>query len=309
MEQSDFADSWHSYPKVWNLGHPNIAMLFEEDVTVEEKIDGSQFSFGIFHGELKCRSRGQQLMVDSPEKMFQTAIDRVKEIADQLEDGWTYRAEYLMSPSHNTICYRRIPNNNLIIFDINTATEKYLPYDEKAETAEWLGFECVPLLFHGKIESPEELREMLQLDSILGEAKIEGVVCKNYTRFGRDGHALLGKFVSEAFKEQHGVKWKNKNPGGKDIVENIGDMFKTDARWEKAVQHLKERGELENSPKDIGGLLKELHIDFEDECEEDVKRLLYKWCLPKVKRIICRGFPEWYKQRLLDSQFQGEEMQ
>jgi len=63
MEQSDFADSWHSYPKVWNLGHPNIAMLFEEDVTVEEKIDGSQFSFGIFHGELKCRSRGQQLMV------------------------------------------------------------------------------------------------------------------------------------------------------------------------------------------------------------------------------------------------------
>jgi len=44
--------------------------LFDGEVTIEEKVDGSQFSFGLIDGELQCRSHNQQLVIDEPEKMF-----------------------------------------------------------------------------------------------------------------------------------------------------------------------------------------------------------------------------------------------
>lgn len=40
-------ESWHSYPSIYNLGHRYIADLLTVPVIVEEKIDGSQFSFGL----------------------------------------------------------------------------------------------------------------------------------------------------------------------------------------------------------------------------------------------------------------------
>lgn len=41
-------DSFHSYPAVFNLGHKAIeSLLTSGPVIVEEKIDGSQFSFGV----------------------------------------------------------------------------------------------------------------------------------------------------------------------------------------------------------------------------------------------------------------------
>jgi ATP-dependent RNA circularization protein (DNA/RNA ligase family) len=36
-----------SYPSIYALGHRAIRELFDGPVVVEEKIDGSQFSFGV----------------------------------------------------------------------------------------------------------------------------------------------------------------------------------------------------------------------------------------------------------------------
>ena len=36
-----------SYPKIYNLGHKYLEELFLDDVLIEEKIDGSQISFGV----------------------------------------------------------------------------------------------------------------------------------------------------------------------------------------------------------------------------------------------------------------------
>ena len=67
-------NSWHSYPSIYNIGHRYVVDLLNEPVLIEEKIDGSQFSFGVFDGELKCRSKGAQLNLVAPEKMFIKAI-------------------------------------------------------------------------------------------------------------------------------------------------------------------------------------------------------------------------------------------
>ena len=44
--------------------------LFKELVIVEEKIDGSQISFGKIDGELYARSKGATLNLAAPDKYF-----------------------------------------------------------------------------------------------------------------------------------------------------------------------------------------------------------------------------------------------
>ena len=161
--------SWHSYPKIWSLGHNAVTELLWDEVIVEEKIDGSQFSFGKFGNEIKIRSKGKEMDAEFPEKMFQLGVDTVKRLFEQLHDGWTYRGEFLAKPKHNVLAYDRVPTNNIIIFDINTGEEQYLPYFQKKDECSRLNLECVPLLRTGKIEIPEVLHDLLTTTSVLGE--------------------------------------------------------------------------------------------------------------------------------------------
>jgi hypothetical protein len=291
--------SWHRYPSTFNLGHPNLSELFADPIVVEEKIDGSQFSFGIFDGQIKVRSKGKEIFLENPEKMFLPAIETVLKLKDLLRDGWTYRAEFLSKPKHNTLCYNRTPKDFLILFDVNPSEETYLDYTEKFNEANRLGLECVPLLHAGEKLDYDQFKALLQKESVLGGPKIEGFVVKNYFKFGRDKKCLIGKFVSEDFKEKHGVEWKKMNPGQDDIIHLIGSSLKTEARWNKAIQHLRDEGKLENSARDIGLLLKEVGLDVLKDSEQEIKEQLWNYAWPKINRIIVRGLPEWYKDKLL----------
>ena len=115
----------------------------------------------------------------------------------------------------------------------------------------------------------------------------------------------MGKYVSEAFKEIHGGEWRKNNPTQNEIVEKVALQYKTPARWHKSVQHLREAGQLEDSPRDIGKLMKEVNIDVLKECETEIKEELFKQAWPKIARIITAGLPEWWKQELLAKQFQS----
>lgn len=298
--------AWGSYPKVYALGHAAIRGIFEGEVIVEEKIDGSQFSFGKFGGEIRCRSKGAVLNLLAPDNMFKPAVNTVHEMSQGLRDGWTYRAEFLSRPKHNTLVYDRVPRNFLIGFDINTGKEEYLSYEEKRAEFERIGLECVPILHRGTIENFEIFRELLDTVSVLGGQKVEGVVVKNYSRFSPDGKAMIGKFVSEAFKEKHSGDWRERHPGGKDVLMLIAEDYTSPARWDKAIQHLRERGELEGSPRDIGKLVREVPADIRAECEEEIKERLFDWAWKNICRSVIRGLPEYYKERLAEQAFEGE---
>lgn len=306
-------ESWHSYPSIYALGHRAIRDLLLDPVLVEEKVDGSQFSFGVFpngdfscyENQLRCKSKGAELNLFAPEKMFRSAVETVTDLIPFLTPGWTYRAEYLAKPKHNTLAYDRIPNKHLMLFDVSTGHESYLSYDAKRAEAHRLGLELVPCLFSGMITDPGEFRELLDTQSILGGQKIEGLVVKNYSRFGLDKHILMGKFVSEAFKEAHGVAWKEGNPAQGDVIQILSAAYRSPARWAKAVQHLKEAGELLHQPSDIGLLMTEVPLDIEKECADEIKEKLYAWAWPKIRRAVGAGLPEWYKERLLEEQFNG----
>ncbi len=299
--------SWHSFPKVWALGHGAITELLYDAVLVEEKVDGSQFSWGKFNGELKIRSKNQEMLLDAPEKMFSKAVETVIALKDRLIDGWTYRAEYLEKPKHNVLAYDRIPDKHLILFDVNPGEEQYLDRAAKEAEAKRLGLEVVPCLFQGKVSTASELERLLGTVSILGGQKIEGFVIKNYQRFGRDKKVLMGKFVSENFKEKHKQDWKEGNPSQNDIIQLLVNTYRTPARWDKAIQHLRENGKIEDSPKDIGKVIKEVPKDLLAECGEEIKDTLFRWAFPDLVRGVNRGVAEYYKEKLFKKQFENNE--
>jgi hypothetical protein len=300
-----------SYCKIYTLGHKAISDLFLNRIVIEEKIDGSQFSFGVRDGVLYCSSHHCQLNVDNA-GMFQPACDYVKTIKDKLIDGWTYRGEFLAKPHHNVLQYARIPKNHIILFDVDITTEDYLDTGAKNNIAEDLDLECVPLLGISydetipNIWSVEDFKRFLNLESCLGGTTIEGVVVKNYFRFGIDGHCLMGKYVSEKFKEMAQRHQKELNPSNRDTIEQIGEELCTEARWLKAVQALREQGLLGDEPKDIGILLKQVNTDIMAECSDFVKERLYSMARRKILQRATQGLPTWYKELLLIKQVEKE---
>ena len=297
--------SWHSYSKIFAVGHRAVADILNGPVLVEEKCDGSQFSFGNVDGELRVRSKGAVMVTDAPERMFTLGVDTVKALAAELHPGWTYRGEFLCKPKHNALAYDRVPKGHIIIFDVNTDHETYLDYEQKAAEAERLGLECVPLIYCGMVGGIDLFRSFLERTSILGGQKIEGVVIKpeRYDVFGEDKHVLMAKFVSEAYKEVHAREWKESNPSNGDILDLLGSEYRTPARWQKAVQHLAEAGTLDGSPRDIGPLMKAVPVDIEEECAAEIKEKLWRWAWPHIRRKAVAGAAEWYKEELLKKQF------
>jgi len=311
LVSSSSQQTWGSYPKVYNLGHRAIKDILEDYVIVQEKVDGSQISFGRYideNGEpfLRIRSKGAELNLLAPEGMFKRAVETIESLALNLKIGWTYRGEYLNKPKHNALAYDRVPENNIILFDITVGQEEYAVPEILFEEGKRLGLEVVPTVYQGKVTDIELFRSFLDRVSVLGGQKIEGVVVKNYSRFSPDGKAMFGKFVSESFKEVHRAEWKDSNPRQGDILERLIAMYRTPARWQKAVQHLNESGVLENSPKDIGLLLPEISRDLQLEEEVEIMAKLFNWAWPHIRRGVTAGFPEWYKEELLKKQFEGE---
>jgi len=99
-------------------------------------------------------------------------------------------------------------------------------------------------------------------------------------------------------------EWKKANPGKTDVVQSLIAQFSTPARFQKAVQHLKEQGLLDGSPKDIGPLLKECGEDIERECRDEITNALFNWAWPQIRRGATAGLPLWYKDELLKSAFE-----
>ncbi len=292
----------NSYPKVYALGHSAIQGIFDGPVLVEEKIDGSQFSMAILDGELCCRSKNKNIILDAPEQMFIKAIETAKTLP--LHPGLIYRCEYLSGPKHNTLRYSRIPDKHLIIYDIQTGLEEYAPYWIKVTEASRIGLECVPLMYAGPVEDMGTLNAFIERDSVLGGTTVEGIVVKNYAVMTKEGKAAMGKYVSERFKETNKKSFRAANPHTGDVIVDLTVRYKTHARWEKAIQHLRDAGTLEGAPRDIGALIREVQDDVLEECGDEIRNALFNYAWPKIRRGLVAGLPEWYKQRLAESAFE-----
>ena len=197
----------HSYPNVYQLGHKLVSNVLDGYVLVQEKIDGSQISFGIDNlGDLRIRSKNKEIDIEHPNDMFRLAVEWIVKNRSNLQAGWTYRGEYLQKSKHNTLAYSRVPRNNIILFDICDGLESYLPYSRVKYEADFIGLEVVPLIAEGVFTEADILElkdEWLSRESILGGTKVEGVVIKNYNVFTAEKKVAMAKLVRDDFREQN----------------------------------------------------------------------------------------------------------
>lgn len=297
------------YPKILNIGDSLLRSLFIGQVNVEEKVDGSMFRVW-FNSQGKMLTGSKSVSYDEEhpvDKGFYKAVESaVNHLSYHDFRDMFFVFEYLAKPKQNTLTYSRVPKDNLVLLDI-MADNQFISYQQKKEIADEIGFEVVPLLFQGIINSADELQELLKTESFLGKSVIEGVVIKNYTQFHTIpymvGMPVFGKFVRKEFKELNKIEWKVGIP----IEDRIIEGFPKEARWQKAVQHLKEQGLLTGGVKDIGRILEEINRDFEEECSDMIKELLWKEYKRKIQTKMKHGFADWFKKKLLEEIWEKHE--
>lgn len=290
-------------PKIYRLGDKHTTGILEGAVVVEEKIDGSQFSFGMSRGLLICRSKNTEINQQDP-GMFKLAVETATRLMceEKLSDGVVIQCEFLAKPKHNVLSYSRVPNGYIVLFDVRDSDGSYVTPTVKAEIAAHFGIECVRVFHSGGLPPTQEwLDQFLSAESQLGGCKVEGVVIKNYSREHSEspGHPLTAKVVSEAFKEvKKGDFVCNSKADRQEKMERVVQPFRTTARWLKVVQHLREAGKLTETPKDIGPLLAELWQDIQDEETDALKAALFAVFEREIRCGITKGFPEWYLSKL-----------
>lgn len=301
-----------SYSKIFALGTPCIRSIFSSEVEVTEKVDGSQFVFGVVDGLLKMRSKGAEIFVGAPNKQFANGINYVISLAadNHLPEGIIFYCEYLQKEKHNALTYNRTPKNHLALYAVSdvggegAGSREYCNnYEALSEWARGLDIDVVPLIYQGKLETSDQVLEFLDRESYLGGPKIEGVVVKNYGKAFLDRgqepcSVMSGKLVSEAFKEVHRADWKpNQTPRGK--WDAFKAAYRSEARWEKAVQHMRDAGQLTETPKDIGTLIKEVRADIVAEERDAILEFLWREFSDELLRTSIAGLPEWYKEKIL----------
>ncbi len=272
-------------------------------VIVQEKIDGSQFSFGLIEGRLRMKSHHQDISdIVGEYGLFTEAIAYVRDLHSRglLHPEWTYRGEVLQSKCHNKLEYNRVPLHNIVGFDVATGNETYLGYIDAALAFKKLDLEIVPYYHFGVINNPATINTFLDRQPLLGGKMIEGIVIKAHGFYGEDKKTLMAKYVNPKFRE---IMDTGENQKSVDFLQQMIDDHRTEARWDKAILHFKEQGKLLGEPKDIGPLIGEITRDLKEEAEEGIKARLWKRYWPHVARGVTGGFAEYYKRKLMEGAF------
>lgn len=298
-----------AFPKILHIGDKHIQSLFDGPVEITEKVDGSQLGFGKVDGELFVRSKGKEQNLDDPDMMFIKAVEYIKTIEHLIPDNMTFYGEYLQKPKHNTLAYDNIPKHHIALFGVyDSVTREHFGMDVIKEWADKLDVDTVPLIYSGTCSPEFVLGLVKERVSYLGGQKIEGVVAKSYKSWLFMGEipqtVMSGKYVTEEFKEVHVKNWKKENTG-KGKLEVAMSQYKSEARWNKAVQHLRDNANLDGSPKDIGNLIKEVREDIIAEEKENIKDQLWEIYKNDFLATATNGLPQWYKESLVKGEING----
>ncbi len=289
-----------AFPKIWALGSKWAQGIFDTEVEITEKLDGSQIGFSTATGQLVIRSKGAVIDLADPQKLFKPAVNHILAVHTGLSPSLVYYGEAICALKHNTLTYATTPLNYIALFAIYNVTEhRWLTYPEMVAEAVCVGVDCVPLLYAGKADG-FIAKDLIGKESYLGGPIAEGIVVKAFKDIEIGGVLYpihSAKYVTEAFKEKHSHNATFKS--GKSNAEELFEQFNTEARFTKAVQKLREAGDCDEDPRDIGKLMKLLNQDLEDECIDDIKDALWQIYRKDFLKTATRGFPEWYKASLL----------
>lgn len=288
---------WHPENKYWYL---------------EEKLDGSQLSFCVTDTGMAFYNRGAEINQNEPGWVFEAAISALSTLRSKLTPGYMYHGECITKCRHNVVTYGRVPKFYFVLFDVQHQGDGHFMGRPSMEfEAAVIGLEVVQLLWqneNGDVQPAETIERLLEsFESMLGGTeKPEGIILKHPTynkNAGEDAPPRLSatkiKFVRDHFKEEH------RRPKKKDravpavpltaeqSLERIMSWFPKEARWNKAVHRLRDRGVItglpENAIKERNTIITEARRDFKEECKESLKDLLWAEFGQRLTQSITDG--------------------
>jgi len=162
----------HLYDLYHKKGENFINSLFNEFVTINEKMDGSAFSFerDPDTGNFKFYRRDQRnpiTLVDRTlmkyyEKPIFYITSLPPHIIERIPRGWRFGLEYFANKQPVEIVYDRVPKNNLILSYIHQMAPggkvaRTIQKKEKLdEWADLLGVEKSPIIFQGLLQPDQK---------------------------------------------------------------------------------------------------------------------------------------------------------
>ena len=186
------------YMDIIRLGHKStVGVLNEGDnITITEKLDGSNASFKKENGIIKAFSRNTELNEENNLREFYQWTQTLN--VNLLLDNVIYFGEWLVK---HTISYPLDKLNKFYLYDIyNENYSTYLDFSFVQYEANKLNLNLIPLFYKGKYESFEHLKSYVGKTALGGE-KGEGIVVKNVGYKNKYGNQIFVKLVHEDFIE------------------------------------------------------------------------------------------------------------
>jgi len=269
--------------------------FYDKVVTVQEKVDGSQFSFWKDVGSSTVSVASRNRMLSGEESRFRVAVAHVRTL--DVPPGVIFRGEVVSKFRHNKIVYSRLPKHNLVLWDLVVLDAGSMPYNKRnllKSMGERFDLEvvhevCDPF----KLTSADELTKLVEGPSAFGEER-EGIVVRC--------RAGVAKLVGQKMSEHVHRRPRDK---GDDLAAFVAGSVNAERIIEKAAEWLRDEGMLEFKDSDIGKVIRTVHEDLDNEFSADMRDLLFRKMRKPIYAVISRNVATVYR-KLLSEGFANE---
>src|SRR3972149_3922981 len=294
--------TFHKYPKIFTVGHEDINELLsnpEDDIFIEEKIDGGNFRFMVKDGKIIFGSRTQSIGDDQKEigGNWKRCVEFIRN---------ALKGKYFTDMGHlifygeccvlHTIHYDFDKIPPYLGFDIyNIDKEVFINWNIAKEIFGALGLPVVPLINTCKAKDITILTDADIPKSFYYSGQSEGIVLKNYNK------QIFGKYVTNKFKEVNKEVFGSPKKWAKNDSERIVAVYCTNSRIDKLIFTLIDEGyKLELSmmkylPKRV---IEDIYLEnWRDICFsnwsvnfKDVRKKTTNRCLHVLQQVIVNNF-------------------
>ncbi len=286
------------YPKIKQLGHEENEELLkdpEDEIVIEEKIDGANFRFMIKDKKIIFGSRTQQLEDDSGGN-WKRCIEFIKEKFEKTErqflEGYIYYGECITKHTMDYDWEKILPFLGFDIYDLET--NKFI--EEKDVAFAKMGLPNIPQI---KVVQAKDIKSLTDDDVPISkyaspsskDQKAEGIVLKNYNK------QIMAKYVREKFKEANRETFGQSGKFTETDDDRIVAMYCTNARIDKIIFKLIDDGHkletklMEHLPKRVMEDIYEEH--WKEICWSkwsinfhQVRKKISKRCFSVLKQVI-----------------------
>lgn len=293
---------FRAYPKIHRLGKEETDGLLDQEVTIQEKIDGANISIWWDEEDniVRVGSRTRELPLEESFNGFQEAVRANPVLLRFLEKNQHLRlfGEWLVK---HTITYPDEAYKKIYLFDIyNERAGEYLPQDKVEARAKILGLEYPQVFAKNVLANPETISEFVGKSFVAANG--EGVVIKNIDFHNKFGDVVYAKVVHEKFKESNAIVFGGNNKHSEAYNEMyIINKYATLGRVQKIMQKLQNVTEERLDMKHIPQVAGSCYHDMVTEEIWDIQKKIHVVDFQRLQRLSMKKFVQIYKDILTNS--------